>query len=74
MFDPLRFAQARTVLGGIQLSVLGNLGRSYALLSSGNLKDWTAILRFTCTNVPMDITAPVSTNLARCFYRVVRLP
>jgi len=55
------------------LSVLGNLGNSYALLASTNLSDWTAILKFTCTNVPMVLSDPASTNLVRRFYRVAPL-
>jgi hypothetical protein len=74
VFDPLRFTQAQMLPGGgIQLSVLGNLGNSYALLASTNLSDWTAILKFTCTNIPMVLTDPASTNLTRRFYRVAPL-
>jgi hypothetical protein len=56
--------------GGTRLSALGNLGSSYALLASTNLSDWTAILKFTCTNIPMVLSDPASTSLGRRFYRV----
>ena len=71
VFDPLQFTQARIVPGiGIRLSVLGNLGNSYALLASTNLSDWTAILKFTCTNVPVVVTDASISNTAVRFYRV----
>jgi hypothetical protein len=35
--------------------------------------DWTAILKFTCTNIPTVLTDPASTNAPRRFYRVAPL-
>ena len=58
---------------GFQLSVLGNLGKSFALLASSNLRDWTAILKFTCTNIPMVLSDAVSLGTDRRFYRVAPL-
>lgn len=74
VFDPLHFTSAQMGPSRtFQFSVLGNLGNSYALLASSNLTDWTAILKFTCTNIPMVLTDSASTNLARRFYRVAPL-
>jgi hypothetical protein len=71
VYDALRFTQPKMIPGvGMQMSVVGNLGNSYALLASANLVDWSAILKFTCTNIPMILTDSASTNLPRRFYRV----
>jgi uncharacterized repeat protein (TIGR01451 family) len=70
-FDALRFLQTqKTSDGNIQLSVLGTLSNNFALFASTNLRDWTAILKFTCTKVPTVIVDSGATNFARRFYRV----
>jgi hypothetical protein len=71
VFDPLRFREFGPLPdGGFQLSVIGHLGSSFALMASTNLVDWTALLKFTCTNVPMILWDFGSTNFGRRFYRV----
>jgi hypothetical protein len=74
LFDPPSFTRSsRLPDGRLQFSVLGNVGKSFALLASTNLADWTPILKFTCTNIPTLITDPASTNFSRRFYRVAPL-
>lgn len=73
-YDALRFIKAQMNAGaGFQLSVLGNLGNSYALLASADLSHWTPILKFTCTNVPMVITDPESGQFDHRYYRIAPL-
>jgi uncharacterized repeat protein (TIGR01451 family) len=73
-FDALRFTRAQMIPGvGFQLSVVGNLGASYALLASTNLTDWTAILKFTCTNIPTVISDPAVAGFNHRYYRIAPL-
>jgi hypothetical protein len=73
-FDSLRFTRGQMMPGtGFQLSVIGNLGNSYALLASSDLSHWTPILKFTCTNVPMVIVDPESAHFDHRYYRIAPL-
>jgi len=73
-FDPLRFTRAQMNAGtGFQLSVLGNLGHSYALFASSDLKNWTPILKFTCTNLPTVVFDSASAGFDHRFYRIAPL-
>ena len=71
VFDPLRFREfGPRPDGAFQLAVIGHAGDSYALMASTNLVDWTALLKFTCTNVSTMLLDPASTNFGRRFYRL----
>jgi len=70
VFDPVRFMAAQMVPGGMQLSIFANPSNSYSLMVSTNLVDWTNVLHFNCTNIPMIITDPGGTNLGQRYYRL----
>ncbi len=74
VFDPLRIREFGTRPdGAFQLAVIGNLGNSYALMGSTNLVNWTALLKFTCTNLPTLLVDPASSSFDRRFYRIAPL-
>lgn len=70
VFDPVRFIGAQMMPGGMQLSIFANPSNSYSLMVSTNLIDWTNVLHFNCTNIPMIITDPGATNPGQRFYRL----
>jgi hypothetical protein len=58
--------------GGFQLTVSGQIGQAYTLQTSTNLRSWTSLLIFTCTNSPVSIVDPTAKNFSHRFYRLVQ--
>ena len=58
--------------GGFQIQLYGTVGQAYTFLASTNLINWTPVRIFTCTNSPMNVVDPVSTNYSTRFYRFSR--
>ncbi|MGA2865485.1 MAG: DNRLRE domain-containing protein [Verrucomicrobiota bacterium] len=56
--------------GTFQMQAYGEVGRSYALLVSTNLVNWTTSLNFTCTNLPTILTD--TKRSAAQFYRIAQ--
>jgi hypothetical protein len=70
-YNPV-FGLARLLLDGrCQLTVNGAVsGRTYVLLASTNLMDWTPISGFVTTNSPVTIYDPHESEYQRRFYRI----
>jgi subtilase family serine protease len=58
--------------GSFELMVHGSIGSGYLLQSSSDLVNWVGVCQFTCTNSPVWVQAPASTNSAQRFYRVMQ--
>lgn len=56
--------------GGFQLAVYGNVDHAYTLQASTDLKNWTSVLNFVCTNSPTIVLDPGAKYLGWRFYRV----
>jgi hypothetical protein len=70
---PLRLASAGfPTNGGFQLYVYGQIGQTYTLQASTNLRSWVSLLTFTCTNSPTYVVDPTAKNFNRRFYRLVQ--
>ena len=54
---------------GFQMSFYGTIGSNYTLQASTDLKNWTSVLNFTCTNSPMNLIDPGANYLTWRFYR-----
>jgi hypothetical protein len=55
-----------------QLEFNGDLGQTYMLQASTNLKVWETVLTFTCTNSPMVVVDPDAGSYPRRFYRITQ--
>ena len=74
VFDNLRILSVRLLNGGgVELSVFGEAGKSYALEASTNLVTWSVLRAFTCTNVPTVVVDGTAQASGRRFYRVAPL-
>ena len=72
VFDAVRFLSARRAPdGNFQMTVLGQFGQTYALLSSTNLTAWVTNQTFTCTNGQALLADPTSDAWGRRYYRFV---
>jgi hypothetical protein len=74
LFPPaLRVSEAKiNDDGSFELMVHGSIGSGYLLQSSSDLVNWVGVCQFTCTNSPVWVQAPASTNSAQRFYRVMQ--
>jgi subtilase family serine protease len=59
--------------GGFGMSVYAVLGNYYTLQGSVDLKNWSRVLDFACTQNPMTLYDPEAANYAWRFYRVAPL-
>jgi len=57
---------------GFQMAFYGMVGSNYTLQASTDLKNWTSVLNFACTNSPMNVVDPGANYLARRFYRIAQ--
>ncbi len=57
-----------------KLTIFGQVGRNYSLLASSDLKTWTPILTFACTNATMDALDGDAKHFGARFYRLVTPP
>lgn len=74
VFDNLRIGPAQYLPDGrFQLTVFGEIGRSYVLEASTNLVVWTAMFNFTCTNSPTYVVDVAAKNYGQRFYRIAPL-
>ncbi len=74
MFDNLHLGYCRRLANGdVELSVFGELGKSYALETSTNLVVWNVLRAFTCTNWPTLLMDSSARNHGQRFYRVAPL-
>lgn len=56
--------------GSFQLAFYGAVGSNYTLQASTDLKNWTSVLNFTCTDLPTLVVDPGAKYLGWRFYRV----
>jgi hypothetical protein len=54
------------------MAFYGMVGSNYTLQASTDLKNWTSVLNFACTNSPMNVVDPGANYLARRFYRIAQ--
>ena len=59
------------VEGGFRLSIIGDFGVDYSILSSTNLFDWTDVGSVTNTYGTVQFTDPAAKNLPVIFYRAL---
>ena len=57
---------------GFQMAFYGTLGVNYTLQASTDLKNWTSVRVFICTNSPIMVIDPGANYLDKRFYRVVQ--
>lgn len=57
---------------GFQMIFNGTMGSNYTLQASSDLKNWTSVRVFTCTNSPTLVIDPGANYLEKRFYRVVQ--
>lgn len=70
-FDNLRLLNSRFLTGGgFQCEVIAQTASTHVLFASTNLRDWTAVQRFTTTNLITALTDAFGTSNAVRFYRV----
>jgi hypothetical protein len=69
---PFQLADGFSVNGGFQLNVFGEIGQTYTLQASSDLRNWVSILTFACTNSPMVIVDPTAKNYNHRYYRLAQ--
>jgi hypothetical protein len=68
---PVRFCEPVTVNGNqVQLCVDGEIGRSYSILASPDLVNWTLVATAVNTNGSLVFNDPARSNWPRRFYTV----
>ena len=66
-------ASVGLLTNGFQMNFYGTIGSNYTLQALTDLKNWTSVLNFTCTNSPVIVIDPGANYLAWRFYRVAPL-
>jgi hypothetical protein len=67
-----RFLAPVVLNGSLKLTLSGEIGRSYRLLASTNLLNWSQVATITLTNGPVSTNLPM--NWSRRFYRAQLVP
>jgi uncharacterized repeat protein (TIGR03803 family) len=57
-----------------RFTIEGRTGNNYRLETTTNLVAWDTLTNFSLGSDSLSLTDPASTNLPRCFYRLVLLP
>jgi len=72
---PASFLEATNIAGSLQLTLLGQAGQNYAIETSSNLLNWTAVVTNTASlSSSSFIYTDTRTNAPQRFYRAIRLP
>ncbi len=75
IWDNLHFVSVQSQSDStFKLTIFGQVGHYYSLLASSDLKTWTPILNFACTNATMDILDCDARSFGARFYRLVTPP
>jgi hypothetical protein len=58
--------------GAFRMAFYGEIGGNYTLQASTDLKNWTTLFNFTCTNLPTILVDAAAKNFSQRFYRVTQ--